>query len=259
MEQSRLIKKIPIKEKIMALTFDDNLNAANAFSILNTLNQNNVQSTFFLVGKSDKLSSKLTNIIIHHGHEIGNHSYSHPSLTELNANEIKLQIEKAEEAILKASNHLAPKPLFRPPYGYYNSIVLDVVSSIGYPWTILWSIDTKDWNGTPVDIMVQKVLDKAQPGAIVLMHLQDMTNTVEALPEIIKGLKSKGYKLAKISQMLSKAYSSPSLIKYVIKPGDTLMKISRRFDVIVNNLVETNNISNPDLIHVGQIILIPAK
>ena len=210
MAQSTVITKASVNQKFMALTFDAGSNSANTLSILNILAANNIKSTFFLTGVYAKLFPQSAKQILQSGHEIGNHSYSHPHMTQLNQAGITSEIKNCENAILTATN-TKPQPLFRPPFGEYNSTVLNVVGSIGYPWTIMWTIDTIDWNNTPAATMIQKVLNNAQPGAIVLMHVGSGTHTVEALPKIITGLKNKGYTLVTISKILSLAATHPLL------------------------------------------------
>jgi len=202
MGQSTVLSRIATNEKFMALTFDDGSDSANTLAILNILETYNVKSTFFLTGMSAEFYPASANQILEHGHEIGNHSYSHPDFIELTADEMKVEIEKCANEILYATNTTV-KPLFRPPYGSYNSTVLNVAGSLGYPWTLMWTIDTIDWDGTPADTMISKVLNNAVPGAIVLMHVGSGTHTPEALPEIIEGLKAQGYTLTTISTMLT--------------------------------------------------------
>jgi len=217
MAQSTVITKASINEKYMALTFDAGSDSANTQSLLNILAANNIKSTFFLTGMYADLHPESAKQILQNGHEIGNHSYNHPHMTQLNESGIKSEIDSCKNAIIKATN-TQPQPLFRPPYGEYNSTVLNVVGSIGYPWTIMWTIDTIDWNGTPATTMIQKVLNNAQPGAIVLMHVGSGTHTTEALPNIISGLKNLGYSLVTISKLISLA---PTTIHPLLKKGDT--------------------------------------
>lgn len=186
----------------MALTFDDGSDAGNTQAILNILKDAGIKSTFFLTGKSAESHPDSARLIIQNGHEIGNHSYSHPQMTQLNIPAMIIELQKCESSISRAIGRY-PIKLFRPPYGNYNSTVLTAVGSAGYPWTLMWTIDTLDWNGTSTDRIVQKVLDNARPGAIVLMHVGSGTNTAQALPVMIKELKNRGFSFIKLSEMLS--------------------------------------------------------
>jgi peptidoglycan hydrolase-like protein with peptidoglycan-binding domain len=123
-------------------------------------------------------------------------------MTQLSSSSIISEIQNCESAVYRATGRY-PVKLFRPPYGDYNSSVLNAVGSAGYPYTIMWTIDTLDWAGTASDTMVQKVLNNAEPGAIVLMHVGSGTNTLDALPRIIENLKSRGYRFTTLTNMLS--------------------------------------------------------
>jgi len=132
------------------------------------------------------------------GHEIGNHTYSHPHLNSLNEEEIKIELERVGDMILQLTE-LQPH-LFRPPYGEYSDKVISTAERCGYQ-TIQWSIDSLDWKELGVDAMIKRVTDNLHPGAIILFH-NNGTYTAEALPEIINFVKGEGYEILPISQLL---------------------------------------------------------
>lgn len=202
MGQSVVISRISTNERVIALTFDDGSDSANTQAILNILQSNGIKSTFFLTGQSADRHSNSARLILQNGHEIGNHSYTHPRMTQISTSAMITEIQRCETAVNNSTGKY-PIKLFRPPYGNYNSTVLSAVGAAGYPWTVMWTIDTLDWAGTPRDTMVQKVLDNARPGAIVLMHVGSGTNTQQALPIMIRELKNRGYRFIKLSEMLS--------------------------------------------------------
>jgi peptidoglycan/xylan/chitin deacetylase (PgdA/CDA1 family)/peptidoglycan hydrolase-like protein with peptidoglycan-binding domain len=202
MGQSVVISRISTNERVMALTFDDGSDSANTKAILDILQNYGVKSTFFLTGQSADRYPNSAKLILQSGHEIGNHSYAHPRMTQISTSAMITEIQKCETAVNNSTGKY-PLRLFRPPYGSYNSVVLSAVGAAGYPWTVMWTIDTLDWAGTPRDTMVQKVLNNARPGAIVLMHVGSGTNTQQALPIIISELKNRGYRFIKLSEMLS--------------------------------------------------------
>ncbi len=216
MGQSMVISKGSTTKKVMALTFDDGSDAANLAEQLDILASHNLTCTFFLTGKATEAHPALIRKIVEQGHEIGNHSYSHPEFTQITVATMETELRKAENAII-AITGVSPRPLFRPPYGAYNQTVLEVVGNLGYTKTLMWTIDTVDWNGTSAEAMIEKVLDRAQPGAIVLMHTGGGTHTNEALPKMITGLKSMGYTLTTISKMLEETTE----IRPVLRRGST--------------------------------------
>lgn len=253
---SRLIQKGNTTEKIVALTFDDGSDGTNIDSILSVLSKHNVKATFFLTGSgASNHQQKITNIT-NQGHDIGNHSYSHPYFTKISPTETKSQLQRTEN-IIRETTGKSTKPLFRPPYGDYNSTVLQRVGDAGYTHTIMWTIDTIDWTGNSANAIVQRVLTGITPGSIILMHTgAGATGTLSALPTVITRLKAMGYRFVTVSQMLN-IESKPSGTNYTVKIGDTLYAIARRYNVSINQLALANNIKNVNLIHLGQVLVIP--
>ena len=217
MGQSTVISRAATNEKVMALTFDAGSDSANTATILSILAANDFKSTFFLTGEYADINPGSTRAILQQGHEIGNHSYSHPHMIQLSSSSMELEVRSCESSIIKATG-VKPVPLFRPPYGEYNSTVLNAIGNAGYPWSIMWTIDTIDWNGTDANTMISKVVNNAQPGAIVLMHVGSGTHTTEALPAMIQGLKAKGYTLTTLTKMLS-INQAPSPTHPLLKMG----------------------------------------
>lgn len=250
---SQLISRVSTTQKLMALTFDDGADGESIPAVLQILKNNNVKATFFVTGKAAENHPQWIADIYSAGHELGNHSYSHPDFTKLSASQIASELQQADNAVLKITGK-STKPYFRPSYGYYNSTMLTVVGSAGYLKTIHWTVDTIDWRGDSVADITARVMNKAVNGAIVLMHVgAGAVNTPAALPGIITNLKSQGYKLVTMTELL--AASSGTL--YVVKSGDTLWAIANRYGVTVQAIASANKITNVNLIYVGQILIIP--
>lgn len=139
-------------------------------------------------------------MIIQDGFLVGNHSVSHPYLTQLTDAQVTAEVQGAQQAILRA-NGADARPLFRFPYGDVNSWVLADVNGLGYV-AVRWTVDSLGWQGTSggqsVQSVINRVLAAAQPGEIVLMHLgsnpdDGTTLDAAALPAIIDGLRARGY------------------------------------------------------------------
>ncbi len=184
---------IDISKPMIALTFDDGP-SCYTYIILNQLEKYHAHATFFVVGSRVKKYSNIINRAHSLGCEIGNHTYSHPSLPSLSTSSVKSQISKTDTAIKNLIGH-APK-LFRPPYGSYNSRVAD---NAGKP-LILWSIDTRDWQTHSKSATVSKVLSSVKDGDIILMHDLYLP-TCRAAKELIPKLKAKGYQLVTVSEL----------------------------------------------------------
>ena len=251
---SKVYTRVYTTQKVVALTFDDGSDGTNIPTILNILSNYNVKATFFLTGKAVLNHPSRIKSIVAKGHAIGNHSYSHPYFTKISTTSMKSQLTKTE-TLIKNLTGKSTKPYFRPPYGAYNTLVLQTVGSIGYTKTIKWNIDTIDWDGRSAYRIYSKVLNNIVPGSIVLMHAgAGAKYTPAALPTMIKGLKAKGYRFVTIPQLMSIA-SSQTI--YVVQAGDTLYAIAKKYGVTVQQIADANHIANVNLIYVGQVLIIP--
>jgi polysaccharide deacetylase family sporulation protein PdaB len=196
---SEVIYSVPTTRKVVALTFDDGPVNKATEEILAILKEKDVKATFFVIGKQAEKFPMLVTQEIAEGHEVGNHTYSHPQLTKLSKNKIEEELDKTEKEILK----VATKPsFFRPPEGAYDNTVFKIARHNEYS-IILWSIDTNDWRYPSVGEIVNSVLKDVKPGSIILLHdgLYP-SSTPEALWFIIDSLKSQGYEFVTISELL---------------------------------------------------------
>ncbi len=165
--------------------------------ILRILKENNIEITFFIGGDwAEKYPDELKTIYSA-GHELGNHGQNHKKQSQLNIEQNKQEILKAEEAIKNATG--VKTLLFAPPYGDVNDTVSDSAEALGYK-VIMWSIDTIDWNTKDYNKILERVEKNQHNGAIILMHPTEVT--VKALPDMIKSLTTKGYEIVDVSEVL---------------------------------------------------------
>ena len=143
---SVLISNGSLKQKEIAFTFDAGSDAVG-IRILDILKKHHVKATFFLTGKWAEKFPSYARRIVNEGHEIGNHTYSHPDAVTISSSNLKLEMSQAEQAIKTASGK-SPRPYFRFPYGSYDTSSLKIVGETGYPYSIQWSLDTIDWQAT---------------------------------------------------------------------------------------------------------------
>lgn len=190
-----------VSQPAVALTFDDGGSVYRVKTILDILASYQVKATFFLLGNWVNDNPDLVRRMVADGHEIGNHSYSHPRFTWLSEAEIRREIDVTQTAIAEAIGR-APAALFRPPYGSYNGGVISTVKDMGYEAVVMWDIDTRDWSGVSGAAISEHVLGNVSPGSIVLFHLHG-AYTAEALTELIPALQRQGYKLSTVGQMLA--------------------------------------------------------
>lgn len=185
------------KEKKVALTFNVVWGEEYIPQILDILKANNTTATFFIGGQWAEDFPALTSQIAREGHEVGNHGFSHPHPDKISHSANLEEIKKTETAIEKTCG-LKTK-LFAPPYGERGDTVLQAAEDAGYQ-TILWSVDTIDWQRPEPSIIIKRVVEKVHNGAIVLMH--PTAPTVHALPAIIEELKKEGYEIIRVSTLL---------------------------------------------------------
>lgn len=165
--------------------------------MLATLDKNNIKITFFIGGSWARRFPEHLKQIAAKGHEIGNHSYSHPHPNAIGKQKNKEQIQQTEQLIKELTGYKTT--LYAPPYGEYNDIVLEAAAELGYK-TILWSIDTIDWQRPAPAVIHNRVMKKLHNGAIILMH--PTAPTVQALPGLIAAIRERGYTITTVSDIL---------------------------------------------------------
>lgn len=207
----REVERLNLDEKLVALTFDAGANADGVRPILDMLAARNVPATFFLTGSFVQTFPKKSQRIARL-HLVGNHSMTHPDFTTLTDLQIRRQVRRAEAAILETTGE-DPRRFFRFPFGARDQHTIDVVNSLCYV-PFRWTVDTLGWKGTSGGMTVRKVvlrvLDAAEPGAIVLMHVgsnpdDGTTLDADALPRVIYRLRQEGYEFVRLSRVLRAA------------------------------------------------------
>ncbi|WP_055108027.1 polysaccharide deacetylase family protein [Paenibacillus ihumii] len=190
--------------KQIALTFDDVPDPRFTPQVLDILKIHGIKATFFVVGHRVEKHPDLLKRIYREGHQIGNHSYSHPLFKNKSVNEFQREILQTERIIYQT---IGIKPRYiRPPYGEINEAQLKWAKKEGYR-IINWNVDSLDWKGLNKDKVKQNILKSVGPGSIVLQHAggghgSDLTGTIKALPEIILSLKKRGYQFVTVPELL---------------------------------------------------------
>ncbi len=191
-------------EKIIALTFDDGPHPTYTERVLQVLADHDAKATFFEVGMNAEYYPAVTKEILAQGHEIGNHTYSHPDLSKLSQSEIEKEIQKQSKVIEEITG--APPLYFRPPCGSCRDKIIQSAEQHSLT-VILWSIDTRDWAGNDAAHIAEDVINSARPGDIILFHdypVHASQQTVEALERILPALTAEGFRFVTISELLSK-------------------------------------------------------
>jgi probable sporulation protein (polysaccharide deacetylase family) len=193
------------EKKQMALMINVAWGTEYIEGILKTLDEFHVKATFFLDGTWTTENPGVAKQIVERGHEVGNHAYTHPDMSALDAASQLRQIARTNQAIQKATG-VTPK-LFAPPSGAYNDTTVKTAHGQKLR-TILWTLDTIDWKKPPASTIVNRVLPRAENGALVLMHPTEPTR--EALRIVVQGLQKKGYGLVTVSTLLDPVRPLPT-------------------------------------------------
>ncbi|MFC4765911.1 polysaccharide deacetylase family sporulation protein PdaB [Effusibacillus consociatus] len=196
------IYKVQTDQKVVALTFDISWGEKTPGPVLDVLEKKGLKkATFFLSGPWTSTHPEIAKRIRTMGFEIGSHGHLHKNFSQYSNDWIHDQVKKAEEAIFDTTG--VKTKLIRTPNGDFNKRVLEKLHSMGYT-TIQWDTDSLDWKNPGVDTIVNRVLSKAHPGDIILMHASDSCKqTVEALPRIIDGLREKGYEFVTVTELIA--------------------------------------------------------
>jgi len=201
---------VDVPEKRVALTFDAAWGEEKTQELLELLDQYQVKATFFLIGYWVDQYPDNVRAIDQAGHEIGNHSSTHPYMTQLSQEEMAQEIESLNEKV-KAITGKTPE-LFRAPYGDYNDQVVTTVRSEGLEM-IQWNVDSLDWKGLTGDEILRRVKKYTKPGSIILFH-NNSENLIDGLTQTLDYLTAEGYSFCMVSELI---YTD----NYTIRPDGT--------------------------------------
>lgn len=193
-----LVRGNPFMREV-ALTFDDGPYGETTVQILDALKEQDVRATFFVVGKHVEARPDLVRRMLLDGHEVGNHTYSHPRLPELTLLQARDELNRCEAAFVAATgSHMN---LMRPPGMQYNGDVLRLAQDLGYV-TIHGDVVAADYLPVDPEVIVARVMRQVDNGSVIVLH--DSPNTVQALPTILERLTARGYRFVTTTQMLSR-------------------------------------------------------
>ncbi|WP_240941885.1 polysaccharide deacetylase family protein [Paenibacillus sp. HB172176] len=197
----RLITKEETDKKEVALTFDDWGSDETITKILDLLERYSIKASFFLRADGVEKNPNLARAIAEEEHDVGNHTYSHPVITNLTTEQLQEEIVKAHRVITEAIQQ-GPSMMFRPPTGEFDDHTLHVISATGYKKIVIFDVIPSDYErDRSAQNIVASTLEQTRSGSIILLHLLDDTNTIEALPGIIEGLQAKGFQFKSVSDM----------------------------------------------------------
>ncbi len=184
----------------IAITFDDGPHGTNTPRLLDMLKQRKIHATFFMVGQCVAEYPAIVKRMVAEGHEVANHSWSHPQLSSMTEASVREQLQRTHDAIIAACG-VAPKTM-RPPFGAFTARQRAWShGEWGYK-CILWDVDPLDWKVRNAEHVKNAILKAAVPGSIILAH-DIHKSTIDAMPETLDGLLAKGFKFATVTELLA--------------------------------------------------------
>jgi peptidoglycan/xylan/chitin deacetylase (PgdA/CDA1 family) len=196
----------------IAMTFDDGPHATDTPKLLDMAAKRHIKLTFFVLGECIEQNPGVLRREVAEGHEIGNHSWSHPNLAKLSDEGVRNQLQRTEDIIWQTTG-IRPK-LMRPPYGELTKRQCQWVNhDFGYK-VILWDVDPLDWKRPGSIVVAQRIVAGARPGSIILSH-DIHPPTIEAMPQVFDALLAKGFKFVTVSELLAmdKGGERPEVVK----------------------------------------------
>ena len=191
----------------IAMTFDDGPSATLTPKLLDLLAAHHIKATFFVIGENVAEHSEIVARAAREGHEIANHSWSHPNLGKMSGDGVRSQLQRTDDAIQNATGKRPT--LMRPPYGSITAREKRWIhDEFGYQ-IILWDVDPYDWKRPGPAVVRNRILKETQPGSIVLSH-DIHPGTIEAMPSTFDALEAKGFKFVTVSELIRMAVPKAS-------------------------------------------------
>jgi peptidoglycan/xylan/chitin deacetylase (PgdA/CDA1 family) len=184
----------------IALTFDDGPHATNTSKLLDLAEQTGIKLTFFVVGECVQKNPNILRRASVEGHEIGNHSWSHPNLAKLSDEHIRTEL-KATHQLVADIVGTEPK-LMRPPYGELSQIQRQWIRDEFNYTIVLWDVDPVDWERPGSNIVATRIISNTRASSIVLSH-DTLSPTIQAMPEVFDTLLQKGFTFVTVSKLLA--------------------------------------------------------
>lgn len=201
---------------VVAMTFDDGPHPRLTPVLLDMLKARGLRASFYLIGNRVVNWPDLVRRIADEGHEIGNHSWSHPNLAKYSDAAVLDQIDRTSDAIFKITGR--PPVTFRPPYGAFSRRQRLMLYEARNLPTILWSVDPQDWRRPGASVVANRIISGARSGSIILGH-DIQSGTVKAMPSTFDTLTTRGLKFLPISQMMGWPLWQSRRFRRVSRPG----------------------------------------
>ena len=206
-ESNITFSSVHVDGSYIAMTFDDGPSATLTPKLLDILAAHHIKATFFVIGENVAEHPEIVARAAREGHEIGNHSWSHPNFAKMSDAGVRSQLQRTDDAIKSATG--ARPTLLRPPYGSITTREKRWIhDQFGYQ-IILWDVDPYDWKRPGPSVVCSRILKETRPGSIVLSH-DIHPGTIEAMPSTLDALEAKGFKFVTVSELIRMAVPHPS-------------------------------------------------
>lgn len=205
MAKLSLVHKIPTQEKVVAFTFDDGPHPSYTKELLDIFHKHNGKATFFMIGQELSMYEAIAAQVHMAGHEIANHTYSHPDLTTLTLDEARAELQRADDTIRKVTGK--PVSNFRPPFFGVNDDILMLAAEFGYHSIGAVNGEAKDWEQPGVDFILDHTRPTIENGSIFLFHdgYGERAQTIEAVRVLVEELVAEGYRFVTLSELFGLA------------------------------------------------------
>lgn len=205
MDKLSLVHKVPTQEKAVAFTFDDGPHPLYTRQILDIFRSYNAKATFFMIGQEINAFEDIAAEVHIAGHEIGNHTFSHPDLTKLTLEEARAEMQQADERIRRVTGK--PVMNFRPPFFGANDDIFRLAAEFGYHSIGTINGEAKDWEQPGVEFILNHTRPTIENGSIFMFHdgYGEREQTIEAVRVLVEELATDGYRFLTVSELLGLA------------------------------------------------------
>ena len=231
---------VHVNGPFIAMTFDDGPSEKLTPELLDLLARHHIHATFFVIGQNVVAHPEILQRAAREGHEVGNHSWSHPAFGKMSDERVRTELQKTDDAIRAA---LGKRPvLMRPPYGSITARQKKWINAeFGYR-TILWDVDPLDWKRPGPSVVMSRIVKGTRPGSIILSH-DIHPGTIKAMPETFDQLEAKGFKFVTVSELI--AMGKPMAPQETGSEGPTPLSSPGAGPVIMPSVTPTPAAINP--------------
>lgn len=203
MNNLTILHAVPTTERVVAFTFDDGPNHIYTSQILDIFRDAGGKATFFMIGSQIEANPEIATRVHEEGHEIANHTFTHPYLTQITTEEARAELIRTADCIRSITG--GPVRTFRPPYLDMNDEILALAVDLGYSTIGAVNMETRDWEQPGVDYILEKSRGYVGNGSILLFHdgYGDRSQSIEAVRILVEELMGKGYQFITVSELIA--------------------------------------------------------